>query len=325
MSNSYCSGNTITCSSVEECSENDDFTLWVQSWAPGGTCIKLAESMTYHGASGALILLDEAGYTASQDMAVSAIRKYESVGFKITGPGKNGFSPLQNSFARGCNTIPGLCENYLHSYCSGLTREDISEEPQLLEWCGCYAPPFDISGVPNVAAPCDVLCDSIGTIRLPFERPIKSNNRTLETLDFASCQETVCIISGVTINAANTSLTTVNFNQLCSSCDKADSNVSDVTCKCIIEGDAFGKLVDPPSFNQVCGKDSICIQEINGERKVVPCKSEGGGHPVKHIKTTIPVWFWWVLGIFVISCIVIVLSLSYGRRKKVAVREVTFS
>jgi hypothetical protein len=318
---SYCSGSEITCTSVADCSTGTAFSEWVESWAPGGKCIKYAEDKTYKGDAKTLLLLDAAGYATAQKMADDALAKYESVGFKITGPNDSNFSPLQNNFSRGCDTVPGLCENFLTKYCSGHSRAGIANDPQLLEWCGCYAPHFTSPGVSDVSTECDVLCGSIGTIKIPHKRPIITNGKKLNGLDFAKCEKTVCVISDVTIDAASSSITNVNFDQMCSNCDSKNSDKNSV-CVCIIEGTdiekTFSRLENPASFTQACGKDSICIREINGQRKIVPCSEQMKTNvvPVKDINTTIPKWFWWAFGIGFLAVLILILAFTFGKAKK---------
>jgi hypothetical protein len=300
MSLALCSGSLVTCTSPSECANDANFNEWINSWKRLGSCNDWIQLQTYVNNNQSMAQLDTAGYANAQSAMSQSFTKYQSVGYKVTGPNSTGYSPLQNNLLTACSTVPGVCDPFLKSYCSGQTREAIGNDPQLLNWCGCYAPPPDIPGV-KISPQCDVLCDIAGTIKLPQVTP----EQGFSQLGFAECLDDVCVISDVTVNAAGSSITNVNFKQMCSNCRPG------VTCKCIIDGvKSFSKIGDPATFKQSCGPDSVCVQ--NG--KIVACSEVSDPAPSATIvNKQPPTWFWILLVTVVVIVIILVVIMKIGR------------
>jgi hypothetical protein len=212
------------------------------------------------------------GYFWGQRLIERAMQRYTEQGFKIGSlPGFPGYNPWQDIFLYPdvCCPYPGLCQSGLDSACSTQTAQRISLNPAVAQWCGCHLPGGEYEEYSvkfNIPAECSPMCNRIGTV------PIVGVNA--ETV---RCNQTVCLIDGVTLNLINAQIGGgIDFDQICGNCQGA-------ICSCVasnttidISNSTIGGNVVP--IRQGCGTFT-CTQTnpgITGPNTIsVPCGGTG--------------------------------------------------
>jgi len=189
------------------------------------------------------------------------------------------FNPFQNTLLELCinPSLPGICGQYLTSYCSNFSRQDAINSSTLRNFCGCYVPPDPIYlsltlGSPGcqIGAGCTAGCTAgnQGCTGQPACDPLchaalTSQKAYQPTGNIISCPQAICVIDQVTINVASSQIAGgINFNSICSGCGGAQGGDG---CLCIISGvnisatmSSLGVGVD---FNQFCSGSSVCLIE----------------------------------------------------------------
>lgn len=189
------------------------------------------------------------------------------------------YNPFQNTLLSLClnPTLPGICADYLTSYCAEFTRDEAINSPTLTNFCGCYVPPNAVYlqytlgtsgcliGDPSCQGcstgttgctgqpACDPLC----------HRAMTSQRAYQPTGNFITCPQSVCVIDDVTINIENSNVPGgINFNNICSGCGGASGGDG---CLCVVSGTNVSSTMAGvgvgTNFNQFCGNDSVCIVE----------------------------------------------------------------
>lgn len=222
----------------------------------------------------------------------------------ITIPNLPGYNVMQEAILNACNRLPGTCIPASQKYLNlgqnnqAYTRESISNNEGLLNFYGCVSPALTepTSAANNLQnnKQCDPLCNRINTIKL------YNQGNLLE------CENSVCIIDQVTINAVNSSAGGINFAQVCSNCQNG--------CTCIISGvninDLWANIPDA-NFAQDCGENSLCYQTDSLGRLVpVNCSSTitNNNDPPN---PNIPYYFYVIGAGVLILIILIALALYY--------------
>jgi hypothetical protein len=148
-----------------------------------------------------------------------------------------------------CRSNPGACDSTLTQKCASVTREQLAGNVNLADLCGCFMPDseyakFSQFGVNRV---CDPVC-VLGTAVKPLD------TTTSNPAEFLNCTQSICIIDDVTIQIlSNSSTGNITFAQACGSC--ANNNTAG-SCRCYIEDvtlQAVNSLVGDISFQQQCG------------------------------------------------------------------------
>lgn len=261
--------------SLNECAGNTaSGEAWFDIWKDEACYNALYDTMFSSNGS---IKFDPDGYRITQNTMGSVFDNYLKTN-KITVPGADGYNVFQETIRSTCIRLPGSCDPVLKNYCHSCpdcgSREDISDSPATLAFCGCYAPAPATSN--NLTPQCDPLCTRIETIPLPDN---KGNS--------LRCNDNVCVINDITIQAAKSSIGTgtIDFRQVCNVCGSG-------ACKCIISGidisETLKSIGVTEDFEQLCGPDSTCLEtQPDGVDKVVDCKSNG---PTASSSTNITLW-----------------------------------
>lgn len=215
-------------------------------------------------------------------------------GKKITGNINDpSYNQFQNYILDMCREVPGACDQFLCQVCNPDdvpdSREYISSNQILLDFCGCNVPPDPL--IPDGYPECDPLCTRYGTV--------KKRDKTTGSTKF--CEQDVCAITNVTVSASGQKNNKVSVSQVCSNC-------SSTICQCIISDISSTEIVD---YKQSCGTNSICyvVDPDTKIRKAIECLDTGDtqGNNVLWII---------VLVIFVLSIVIgLALSLAYYRKK----------
>jgi hypothetical protein len=228
-------------------------------------------------------------------------------GRNISVPGHIGFDPFQQVLIDACTnpdySNQGVCQQAATKMCSSCSRDNISSNPSLLRLCGCQVPPLDPTIFGGITPECDPLCS----------QALISKKRNTVTGNVAECQSNICVISQVSINAAQSTVNGVNFTQVCPQCTTSQ------VCKCIIDvsiptnTEVVG-ISDPTTFAQVCGVDAICL-DIDPRTQAVSTVVCGDViHPpvASKFNFPIPTWVWFVVGSVIILVLLILMAYSYA-------------
>lgn len=109
----------------------------------------------------------------------------------LVNPGQEGYHPFQETIRQTCDRLPGVCDPVLKKLCDGCQRDEISQDPTTLRFCGCFAPSLGQVGDETISPQCDPLCVRNEVIRLPDP----------QTGNYLECNADVCVIDNVAINA----------------------------------------------------------------------------------------------------------------------------
>lgn len=267
----------------------NDYDQFLSLWSqPGNPCLAVATCPL----------------TNNEDQTKDFTRPYANLtyvtytktfGKKITGNTNDPqYDPFQNYILDLCREAPGACDEFLCSVCNpddvSDSRQYVSSNQILLDFCGCMVPPDPL--VPDGFPECDPLCSRYGTVKRRNDKGGALN-----------CEQDVCTISNVTIEASGQNRTKVDVSQVCSNCRSS-------VCQCILSDINSNQVVN---YNQSCGSNSICynIDKATNTRTVVKCGdgSDGGSQ----FNYTLLIIF---LVILIIVIIVIIGAISYYMRSK---------
>lgn len=225
---------------------------------------------------------------------------------KITFPGQNGYSVVQDYLINLCSKpdLPGICNIAQQNLCTSCSRTQILSPPTLTELCGCFVPVDPISSANNVPPECDPLCSQGKVIK-------KATSAGAEI----KCQESVCVITNVSINASASVFGNITFNQVCPAC----ATQSETGCVCIIDASIpdIGKslnLNNPEVFNQSCGKNSVCLRiDTQGNSTSVPCTDLNTLAPTTYY-FSVSIWVYIIAFVILFMGIFSVLSILHDRK-----------
>lgn len=291
-------------------------------WAnPGNThtsCQKLYNNIIYSGPNRSF---SEEGFSQVQANFEYLFSSYfnnspEAIlsgigGHIITVPGDPLYDSFQDTLIDACANNPeynlqGACQNVTQQMCNSCTSTDITSNPSLLKLCGCQV--SSISNIPNtsgVTPACDPLCAQ--------EQVSKKRNPI--TGEIYTCNATVCVINGISINAADSLVGGISFTQICPQCSGTNQ------CRCITDTSVMSQYSGTGlefGFNQYCGANSVCsnIDPITGIVTNVECNEafnnmtdETSGINKYSIK--IPIWVWITASIILIIGIIVIISAIY--------------
>jgi len=221
---------------------------------------------------------------------------------QITLPDRAGYDSMQEDLLGACQKLPA-CDMAMQQLSQGLTRSDIANNRAFLDFFGCYSPPTTVKQAAQALAgdkQCDPTCNRISNIKL-------WNTTQPDKLFYGNaieCQNAVCVIDQVTIDAVDSSIGSINIDQVCNACNNPSNK--NVGCTCIISGVNINDVwsqIGGANFSQDCGPNSICLQIApNGVDMPVECQQviNNTGE-----NTTIPIEVWVGIGLFVIICIII--------------------
>ncbi len=221
------------------------------------------------------------------------------------------------SIVQICRANPGACDSVLSQKCSGVTRDQLEQNINLANLCGCFMDDteyakFSQFGINRI---CDPVC-VIGSSVKPLDTTSDPNNAK-----FLECKQSICVIDDITINIlANSAVGDVTFAQACGSCA---SNTGAGSCRCYISDvtiQAVNSLIKDVNFQQTCGAP-VCYKSnptIGGPPIQVDCASGVAANT-----TTVQGTFsgsqnilWIVLGVLLVLLIIFILFTSATRTRK---------
>ena len=175
----------------------------------------------------------------------------------VTSPQSSGsaYDPFIQDLINVCRANPGACDDVLKQKCANVKREDLSNNVNLANVCGCFMPDIEYAAnsTYGISKECDPVCalgSSIHLLDTTTSNPAKSKE----------CKQAICVIDDVTINVlANSVVGDVSFAQACGNCASSGSS----SCRCFITDTtvtAVNSLIGDVSFNQQCGGAPTCYQ-----------------------------------------------------------------
>ena len=239
--------------------------------------------------------------------------------------------------------ISGLCDQILSRFDDVEDKRTfVSVNPDLLGWCGCFAPqdpamqnlPTSDGGGENFPMQCDPLCVNTKAIKL-FD---------INGSEELKCNTAVCVLSNISLNVEGSTNQRFNFQQICSACDSLNPDANDTgePCRCIIDSDftaILGKVSTGDSgldvqstFNRYC-PNSVCILIDHATKvpRVLPCNefnaaatgvgetNYGNGTKNYTFDTNVPNGFGGVIAMIFIVFIFLILGLLIKREVEVKV------
>lgn len=235
-------------------------------------------------------------------------------------------------------TLPGICTEFLTSYCSQFSRDQALNSPTTVNFCGCYVPPnqeflnFTLGspecnlGISGCTAGCTAgntgctgqpACDPL------CHRAMTSQKANVENGMIITCPQNVCVIDNVTINVAESQVPGgINFNTVCSGCGGASGADG---CLCIVSGvnisATAAQIGVGTNFNQFCGGSSVCIVEDSAGNII----SQGGCTGINPANVPIsPFLFLPNLGILFILFLVVLIILFIAIATRFATQKVDY-
>lgn len=230
------------------------------------------------------------------------------------------YDPFIQTVVDVCRTNPGACDAVLKQKCVGVTRDQLSNNVNLANLCGCFMPDlqYALDSSFGITRECDPVC-AIGSAVAQLD------TTTSNPAEFKKCKQSVCVIDDVTINILAHSVTgPISFSQACGSCA---GNAGTGSCRCYIENvslTSINSLIGDVSFNQQCGGQPLCYKSapVAGAPPIqVDCGTgtpiaSGTGSSSGTGTGTNPVPFLWIaLAIMGVIILVILLISASGSKK----------
>jgi hypothetical protein len=205
------------------------------------------------------------GFNRAQTLIQATFARYEADGFIIgAAPGQVGYNNFQDALRSNvCNQYPGLCKGALTQTCSKYTVNDLTNNPELSFWCGCYLAGTEYAKYTDgyqITRQCTPPCNRSGVIPLTdgSGKPVP-------------CTQSVCLIDNITLDLIQTQVAGgISFANACGTCGTQGTG----GCVCTIENNSLtainsqigGSLI----FNQNC-TSANCTKLVNGQPVSVPC------------------------------------------------------
>lgn len=189
---------------------------------------------------------------------------YNARGFSFgSAPNSRNFSPIEPVLYNICSNAPGLCNSFLRQFCSPFTGDQLTREPALANWCGCYLPDSEYETYVTqyqVNRECTPYCIREGAV--PLARASGTSP--------SPCTQNTCIIDDVTIRLERSSVGQgVNFSQFCGNCGEG------TTCSCILSGASIevinSRIGGQIDLSQNCSGSSLCYIDVGPTQIQVPC------------------------------------------------------
>jgi len=255
--------------------------------------------------------IDDNGYYWSQSLIKAAMERYRSQGFVLGAmPGFQGFHPFQDfMYDNICCPYAGLCQAMLREQGEGKNMQQLTGNPELTKWFGCYLPESEYEAYSvkyNIQPSCTPVCNRITTIP-----EVGINSIPMQ------CEQSVCIIDNVTADLINSSIGGgISVDQVCSGCAGSSCTcmVSDVTID--IENSTVNGLLVPVA--EACG--SYTCQQTNpsavGPAMItIPCDGTGSTNPFQEVENqllaqAVVAYRWnWIVTIIVVVVILLIIML----------------
>lgn len=285
----FCSGNT------EFDKQNPDSIEWFNRWtnpvvSEGRNCLYAIKRNMFNIPPNENSIppvitpetpINADGYFWSQEVITAVIAKYTAQGYILGSlPGTPSYHPFQDFLYENiCLLYPGLCQGALRNACSIYSAQQISFNPDISNWCGCYLPQEEYEAYSvkyNIQPQCTPICNRAGVIPL-----VGINGQPIK------CEQNICLIDNITLNIVNSQIQGgINVNQVCGNCGPEQNNGISGTCSCVIDNsniDIVNSVIGGNvSLNENCG--NITCNQSNpstiGPNVInVPCDAGNNFNP----------------------------------------------
>lgn len=228
----------------------------------------------------------------AQSLLQTAVENYLTGGGDLAAPeGTASSSHEFNRFVKNiCSVYPGICVNFLSSYCLSVTQDDLVKNPTLTEYCGCYLSDNVFSLYTDtfqINKECTPYCNLPGVI--PLAKGVTEQGGKI-------CQQSTCVINNVSLSFVNSEVTGqgLDIGNFCGSCNQ--ENGSGV-CNCVMDNLTFRSVnsqITDLNLTQEC-TSGICFvtdTDANGNKikRQIPCDvqlEEARYIPPVNVKQTI--------------------------------------
>lgn len=248
------------------------------------------------------------------------------------------FDPFQDTLLNLCidPTLPGVCAEFLTTYCAQFTRAEAINSPTTTNFCGCYVPPDPdylrltlaspgcLIGATGCTAGCTAgntgctgqpACDPLCHRALTSQRAFQPTGAIIK------CPQNICVIDDVVINVRQSQVPGgINFTTVCSGCGGAQGGAG---CLCVLSGinisETAAQIGLGTNFNQFCGGSSVCIVE-DDQGNII---SEGGCTGINPLNIGVSTNFTPVLGVVAILLLIVLIVLFVSIAARIEARSVT--
>lgn len=251
------------------------FTTWAQ-----GTCVNY---------------LDGVPFDMSQQMMSYLLTRYYS-----TEPFTNNrylIPTVENNMVNTCINYQGSCMAIETYMCASCSNEQISSSYGLLRYCGCFG--TLPTGSPT-SRECAMLCSNGVAIKLADTKGIP-----------LECNEAICVIDNVSIQAADTIFNNSSISEVCTNCT---STLGATGCKCFIDvslpniAEQLGVSGNNNLFQTYCTDAQCFVISDSGQTTQVSCASFNQTLK-EEFQIVIPTEIWWLLAIILVLGVIVIMSL----------------
>lgn len=214
------------------------------------------------------------GLTVASAMLAAVSARYKADGFVLGSlPGMPGYNPFQDFlYADVCCPFPLLCKSLLTNTCGQYSSQQMTDNPSIANWCGCYLPDGEYekwTKTYQTSKQCTPLCNRTTAVPL-----VDLNNQPMR------CNQDICIIDDTSIQLANTTVNgSVNVTQMCGNCHSGINQSSPSSCQCLIDSNSTiisGGQVNNVNVKEQCTTSSCTGVDPNtGQTMTLPCDQVG--------------------------------------------------
>lgn len=237
----------------------------------------------------------------------------------ITSPASNGANhdPFVDELVGICRSAPGACDAVLTDKCLGVTREQLGNNINLANLCGCFMADSEYTRYAGFGV--DRICDPVCTLGSSV-KPANPSAQP-EEAEFARCNQSICVIDDVTVNLLSSVSGDITFSQACGNCGA--NNQGAASCRCFITDtsvQAINSLVGDVEFSQQCGGAPVCYEtQPNGVQLEVDCDTgdevSTAGGAGGNAASAVALWVIFII-LIIIGIILLVLAFRRPRRKQ---------
>lgn len=305
------------CMGVDEKGNDVDYVTWKNTWSGplsndslNRNCVQVFKDNIYSLNGNAIF--DPEVFSRVQSEFNLMLSKYFNntiTGHNITLPGEIGYDSFQHTLTQACHDLPGVCSLAQNNLCNGCTRSAISNNPDLIQLCGCFSPNLDPNiYTRNIPKQCDPLCSN----------SFAAKDADPNTGSVASCTDTVCVIDNVSITTTKSTVGNINISQVCQGCNTTTG------CTCVIDtsvanlSSSLG-LDNPNLFQNYCpSANSTCIviDDTKQTSTVVSCGSKFSGTIKPVYDSSIPVIIYIIIAIIIVIVLLALAAYIYAASQK---------
>lgn len=217
---------------------------------------------------------DPNGLAWGQKMVKGLFDRYTTNGGVLDGIYQDGMSVLLDGI---CRKQPILCQQTLERLCVNITPDQISRDPGLLRWCGCYMSEeaYDrYVTLYGIQKECTPSCNNAQAIPLPGDNGF----------GVKQCRRNTCVVDDLAIDIGRSIVGSdegISINQACYGCAEGG-------CQCLM-ADTTIRIIESRvgsiQLTQQCQGHSTCYKEYTGSGGVkqtiqVPCDSSSQFNPL---------------------------------------------